>query len=129
MKKREQGMNWIRKGKRLAIYFRDGMQCAYCGATIESGAGLTLDHLTPYSLGGKNHESNLVTCCQKCNSARGNRNLSDFAEKVAGYLNHGVTGKQIENHISDCISRDLKKYKKMATEMISNRSSWADCLK
>lgn len=40
MKKRTQGMNWIRKDKRLAIYMRDGMACVYCG--------LTLDHLKKF---------------------------------------------------------------------------------
>jgi len=41
--KRTQGMNWIRKEKRLAIYLRDGLACGYCGQSIEDGAKLTLD--------------------------------------------------------------------------------------
>ena len=42
-----QGMNWLRPEKRLAIYIRDGLACAYCGEGIEDGATLTLDHLIP----------------------------------------------------------------------------------
>ena len=68
-----QGMNWITQKKRLAIYLRDGLACAYCGASVETGAQLSLDHLIPHSEGGTNHESNLVTCCSRCNSSRGAR--------------------------------------------------------
>ena len=49
-----QGMNWIKPAKRLALYLRDGLACAYCGDGIEDGIRLTLDHLTPHSLGGSN---------------------------------------------------------------------------
>ena len=80
---KNQGMNWITQHKRLAIYMRDGLACAYCGDGVEDGAKLTLDHLTPYSEGGSNHESNLVTCCQRCNSSRGNRSVEQFAAGVA----------------------------------------------
>ena len=51
-----QGMNWIRQDKRLAIYLRDGLACAYCGHSVESGASLSLDHLKPASKDGCNHE-------------------------------------------------------------------------
>lgn len=76
-----QGSNWIRKGKRLAIYIRDGFACAYCGTDLRDArpATVTLDHLTPRSLGGGNEASNLVTACLSCNSSRGNRALEDFA--------------------------------------------------
>ena len=57
-----QGMNWIRQEKRLAIYLRDGMSCAYCGASVEGGAQLSLDHVKPHSRGGSNAAANLVTC-------------------------------------------------------------------
>jgi hypothetical protein len=128
MEKRTQGMNWIRKEKRLAIYLRDGMACVYCGATIETGAILTLDHIQPYSLGGGNGEKNLVTCCQRCNSVRGNRDIAEFAEKVAGYVNRGVTAKEILNYIGKQTAKGLEKYKKEAKELMTRRTSWAECL-
>ena len=68
------GAKWIRPVKRWAIYLRDGVACAYCGAGAEDGALLSLDHLTPRELGGGNEATNLVTCCHECNSAR--RSLS-----------------------------------------------------
>src|SRR5262245_64074265 len=81
------GMNWIRQEKRLAIYLRDGLACAYCGEGIEDGAVLTLDHVVPR---GGNEKENLVTACLRCNSARGKRNVAEFIRATAAYLNHGV---------------------------------------
>ena len=60
-----QGMNWIRKEKRLAIYLRDGLACCFCGEGVEDGAKLTLDHLTPHSHGGTNGAENLATACHR----------------------------------------------------------------
>lgn len=102
-----QGMNWLRPAKRLAIYLRDGLACAYCGEGIEAGAKLTLDHLTPHSHGGTNEAMNLVTACHRCNSARGNRDWREFADRTAGYLNHGITGEQIIGHIATTVQRPL----------------------
>jgi hypothetical protein len=96
---RNQGMNWIRPEKRLAIYLRDGLACGYCGASVEEDAKLTLDHLKTHSAGGANDSTNLITCCHRCNSARGNRPWTTFARHVASYVNRGVTGDQIIAHI------------------------------
>ena len=102
-----QGMNWLRPAKRLAIYLRDGLACAYCGSAIEDGTKLTLDHLTPHSHGGGNEATNLVTACIKCNSARGNRDYRAFAATVAAYLNHGIIADAIINHIETTVQRPL----------------------
>jgi 5-methylcytosine-specific restriction endonuclease McrA len=73
------GMNWIRQEKRLAIYLRDGLHCAYCSRTIESdNITLTLDHLITRSNNGSNHESNLITACHDCNAKRGDMDVSAF---------------------------------------------------
>ncbi len=124
-KKRTQGMNWIRKEKRLAIHLRDGCACAYCGDTVEDGAKLSLDHLTPYSLGGSNHETNLVTCCMKCNTHRGNRPVEEFAAGVAGYVNADT--ENILNHIEDCRNRPIDV--KGAKEIMGRRASWMELVK
>ena len=120
-----QGMNWIRQEKRLAIYLRDGLACAWCGDSVENGASLTLDHVIPHSNGGRNHESNLVTACERCNKSRGVRNIREFAQAVSMYLNHGVTSEQIEQHVTDCSSRDLKIHKFEAKTLIARRGSSA----
>lgn len=102
-----QGMNWIRQEKRLAIYLRDGMACCYCGATVEDGAQLTLDHLVPWSQGGGNEVSNLVTACKRCNSSRGNREVGEFAVACAAYLDHDIRAENILERINDVRMRSL----------------------
>lgn len=106
-KKRNQGMHWISDHKRLAIYLRDGLACCYCGNTVTSGAQLTLDHILPHSHGGSNKETNLVTCCLKCNSSRGNRSVEEFVKATAAYINHGITAKAILKHINKCVASPL----------------------
>jgi len=73
-----QGSKWIRPERRLAIYARDNFSCVYCGASLESGASLTLDHVRPSSRGGSNDSANLVCACGHCNSARGNKPVARF---------------------------------------------------
>ena len=101
------GMNWLRPAKRLAIYLRDGMACVYCGVAIEDGIVLTLDHLVAHSHGGTNDATNLVTCCRKCNSSRGNRDWRKFAAEVAEYINRGGTAEQIMYHIETTVQQAL----------------------
>jgi 5-methylcytosine-specific restriction endonuclease McrA len=98
-------MNWCRPEKRLSIYLRDGLSCCYCGASVEGGAKLTLDHLIPHSKGGSNDQSNIITACFTCNSSRGSRSWSKFAAKVAAYLN--IDKAVIVRHIRNCRSRKL----------------------
>ena len=122
------GSKWIRKDKRLAVYLRDGLACAFCGGTIEDGCVLTLDHLVPRSQGGTHNEKNLVTCCRRCNSARGDRDLVAFAASVAEYLDHGVTAASILAHIENCIRRPLGPFRAEAKELIARRGSYAAAL-
>ena len=126
--KRTQGMNFVRKDLRLAIYLRDGMGCIYCGSGLEDGSTLTLDHVVPYSHGGSNSARNLVTACRQCNSSRGNRSISDFCEGVASYINHGVQGADILSSITNHLNTDIKPYRKQAKEIIANRPSWQSAL-
>jgi hypothetical protein len=123
-----QGMNWIRQEKRLAIYLRDGLACGYCGDSVENGAKLSLDHLKPHSKGGSNEATNLVTCCSRCNSARGTRSVRSFAADVAAYLGHEVAPKDIERHVRNCAKRSLKPHIAEAKELISRRGSAAQVL-
>jgi len=99
------GAHWIRDEKRLAIYLRDGLACAYCGATVEGGAVLSLDHLKPRSSGGSNDSRNLVTCCRRCNSRRGVRSVRAFCGAVAEYNGVPATAESIEQHVRNCARR------------------------
>ncbi|AEI52175.1 HNH endonuclease [Runella slithyformis] len=118
-KQKNQGMNWISQYRRLAIYARDGFACCYCFSSVEEGIQLTLDHLTPYSKGGSHHEKNLVTCCRRCNSARGNRDLQTFAYAAASYKE--IEAKTILAHVNSCTDRALDI--KTAKELIARRGS------
>lgn len=122
-----QGMNWIRPEKRLSIYLRDGLACCYCGAAVEDGTKLTLDHLVPHSKGGSNEATNLVTCCLRCNSSRGNRPVEDFVSAVASYLNHGVLASDILCHIRQTTQRPIDV--KSAKEIMTRRGGFTSALK
>jgi len=125
-----QGMNWIRQTSRLAIYLRDGLACAYCGTGVEDGAQLSLDHLKPVSKSGEkpnNKPTNLVTCCSRCNSARGNRSVRSFCKAVATYLGNDNAA-AIERHVRACSKRVLKKHRADAKALIEQRGSAAKAL-
>lgn len=120
---RSQGMNWIRKPKRLAIYLRDGMRCPYCGAGVEDeGVTLSLDHILPYSHGGSNSEENLITCCTKCNSARQDREIGEFVEKAADF--YGFPPEKAMKYIAEQTAKKLKPFLVEAKELIARRGSY-----
>lgn len=114
------GAKWITRERRLGIYLRDGLACVYCGSTIEDGAALTLDHLKPRCKGGANHSSNLVTCCQKCNSSRQERPVKKFVAAVAEYLN--VEADSICKNVRNATRRKVDI--QAAKELITKRGSY-----
>jgi 5-methylcytosine-specific restriction endonuclease McrA len=75
---------------------RDGHACVYCGATAEtSGAHLHLDHLTPKSKGGEDVPTNLALACRRCNSARQNMSLAQWAAYAAEVYGLTFTARSI----------------------------------
>lgn len=63
-----------------AIKRRDGHRCVYCQRARSKTVKLTLDHVVAHSEGGADHPANLVTCCMRCNVARGINDVDLFAE-------------------------------------------------
>jgi 5-methylcytosine-specific restriction endonuclease McrA len=55
---------YVRLTKRN-VFLRDEYLCQYCG--IECGADATLDHVIPFSKGGRSTWDNLSTACKHCN--------------------------------------------------------------
>ncbi len=58
---------------RRSILARDNYRCQYCGHT---GHDLTVDHVIPKRLGGPTSWDNLVCCCKRCNTKKGDKTLA-----------------------------------------------------
>ena len=58
---------------RLKVLQRDNFKCVYCGASpaTDPNIQLHIDHIVPFSKGGKSEPSNLQTLCQNCNWGKG----------------------------------------------------------
>ncbi len=54
--------------------------CAYCNKVIQMNER-TNDHVIPRCSGGATEVSNIVICCQDCNSLKGNVLLNEFLEE------------------------------------------------
>lgn len=62
---------------RRALFARDHGRCQYCGGAAES-----IDHVLPRSRGGLHVWDNVVAACRRCNTAKGNRLLSETALRL-----------------------------------------------
>lgn len=113
------GSKWITPVKRLAIYIRDGLSCAYCGKGVEDEVSLTLDHLKPRIRGGSNKAHNLITSCFNCNSSRNTKNLVDFCIKLC--IETGEMPDAVRSRIRKLSRRSLKKPLKIARALLSDR--------
>ncbi len=61
---------------RLKVLERDQYTCYWCG-----GPGATIDHVIPWSQGGRNTMENCVCACEVCNGERGDMPAEEFARK------------------------------------------------
>jgi hypothetical protein len=59
----------ISEQPRNAVYERDGYKCQICGKG-KGEVALCLDHVFPFSKGGKTEYDNLQTLCKECNSGK-----------------------------------------------------------
>ncbi len=53
---------------RRAVFARDGFRCQYCSQPADS-----IDHVQPRSRGGLHVWENVVACCRRCNTRKGDR--------------------------------------------------------
>lgn len=60
---------------RSSVLARDNYICQYCGVTAHD---LTVDHIIPKRYGGPTSWDNLVCCCKKCNSRKGDKTLAQI---------------------------------------------------
>lgn len=54
-----------------SIKLANGARCVYCGSIQD----LSIDHVFARHFGGSDSSDNLVCCCKKCNSSKGDSNL------------------------------------------------------
>lgn len=59
----------ISEDLRNEVFKRDGYKCQVCGSKKD----LVIDHVIPFSKGGKTTKDNLQTLCKSCNSKKGVR--------------------------------------------------------
>jgi 5-methylcytosine-specific restriction endonuclease McrA len=64
------------------FYTANNWRCWFCGIELlGKGNELnapTVDHLLPWSRGGRNGEDNLVAACKSCNSRKHNMTLEEY---------------------------------------------------
>ena len=60
-----------------------GRKCAYCG---KEHIPLQIEHIVPRAKGGSNRVSNLCLACEKCNTAKGTKDIKDFLKKKPDLL-------------------------------------------
>ena len=67
------------KLSRRSIFARDNYTCQYCGSTTKE---LTIDHVIPKRHGGGMQWENLVACCRKCNTKKGDKTPEKMGMKL-----------------------------------------------
>lgn len=68
------------KLSRRSIFARDNYTCQYCGVQSRD---LTIDHIMPKRHGGGLQWENLVACCRRCNTRKGDKLLQFSGMKLA----------------------------------------------
>jgi 5-methylcytosine-specific restriction endonuclease McrA len=76
--------NYGMKFNRRQIFRRDNYQCQYCGCRPGSEE-LTIDHVTPKSVGGAGDWNNCVLACVACNSKKANRTPEQAKMPLQGW--------------------------------------------
>lgn len=71
----DRGSRSIPLGLRLKVMDRDGYMCVKCHATRQTNPTLVfhIDHIIPWSLGGKTELTNLQLLCSTCNLKKNNK--------------------------------------------------------
>ena len=62
------------------ILNRKNNKCLYCGNRMDE-ENATSDHIIPISKRGNNCQVNLVVCCRRCNSDRGNTDFATYMRR------------------------------------------------
>lgn len=74
------GRRTLRASVRFEVLRRDGFTCRYCGRKAPL-VRLQIDHVTPWSLGGSDEPSNLVTACSECNAGKSDKLITGIVNR------------------------------------------------
>ncbi|MFA6185835.1 MAG: HNH endonuclease signature motif containing protein [Phycisphaerae bacterium] len=66
---------------RRKVIARDKNTCRYCGKQLDKKE-IHIDHIIPYTLGGRTELDNLVVACVKCNLKKSGRTLEELNMKI-----------------------------------------------
>ncbi|MCD3254360.1 HNH endonuclease [Clostridium botulinum] len=69
--------NKIEKLTIQIVKLQNPHRCAYCGRELKRDE-ITVDHVIPYSKGGKTDFTNLVIACKHCNQKKSNMTLNQY---------------------------------------------------
>ena len=64
-----------------ALFRRDQNICLYCGNAFKE-CDLSRDHVHPVSRGGRDHWTNVVTACKRCNARKGNLTIDECSMEL-----------------------------------------------
>ncbi len=67
------------KLSRRSVFARDNYTCQYCGTSARE---LTIDHVVPKRHGGGSQWENLVACCRRCNTKKGDKSPEKVGMKL-----------------------------------------------
>lgn len=73
--------SWLRR----LVFAADGHRCVYCGNPVQ----LQLDHVHPWSYGGRTSFWNLMTLCSSCNRVKSNYWVNDRGTHYRPFEGHG----------------------------------------
>lgn len=65
---------------RRNIFRRDSYSCVYCGV-VGNNDNLTIDHVVPRVMGGKDEWTNLVTACSRCNNEKSHLEVEEWGRE------------------------------------------------
>lgn len=93
-----------RKKVRQALWNNQPHCCEYCGVSLEYEE-MTLDHMIPYSKGGKLKVENTAMSCFHCNNLKRDMDVASFKELLQMSLktiisNRYLTERQIRNLVT-----------------------------
>lgn len=70
-----------RRARLRLILERDGPTCVWCGRAVDEGlVAATTEHVIPRVKGGPSWIENEVAACRRCNSRRGHRTPTEWAD-------------------------------------------------